>query len=358
MPRTNTTPSPAGSGLDRGSDLSRTFSALKWFLALTVVADHFLRPHEITFLGTTYQTGTYPGFREIYLFVFSFLKNYAVPIFFFMSGYLLNTGRDFTTAEYVPLLKRRLRRLAVPFLVWISVGLAITGPVEYPLMIRSIVGLRAFPDMNVPLWYLRDLMLALCMVPLLNILLKRIDWRIITTAAALAFLVLFNDSRGWRLEVATFFFTLGYVMRRYDVDVIALFRRMFPWSCAAYPVLGLVHLYCLDSYPEAAILAKNVNICMALPLYVYLFYIMVRKGWVKGSAFLASASFLVYVLHYPMMHVVRDAMLYLFHPADGSPWGTAVILASYLLLVMMILGLFRLMHRFFPRQLAYLTGGR
>lgn len=107
---------------DRSSTLSRTFSAVKWILALTVVADHFFRPETIGVGNAAFDTGTFPVYGFICRLVESFLKNYAVPVFFFMSGYLAwHVGTSGYTS-WMPRLRRRLAGLAVPFLIFSIFG--------------------------------------------------------------------------------------------------------------------------------------------------------------------------------------------------------------------------------------------
>lgn len=369
--------------LDRQSVLSRTFSALKWFLALTVVADHFLRPIDVDTPTLTFHTHTYPLFPEIYFFIVSFLKNYAVPVFFFMSGYLLYSSTPFSTKDYLPTLRKRIRRLGIPFLIWSIFGFLTAAlfaaililyldadlsvfpfhdgnSLNTPLLIRSLFGIRAFPDTNVPLWYMRDLILILCLIPLLHSAIRHIDWRIFTTALILIFILLFDDSDGWRFEVAALFFSTGYFLRLHDIDFIPVFKRVFPFSAALYIILGSTHFYLVynELNPLAASVVKNINICNGVPFFIYLFYILVERGWVKGSAWFASASFFIYVTHYPLQRILYHTVIATFKPADGSPSGTVMIILSYVILVGGITALYALLHKFFPKFISLTSGGR
>lgn len=95
---------------------------MKWILALTVVADHFFRPETIGVGNAAFDTGTFPVYGFICRLVESFLKNYAVPVFFFMSGYLAWHVGSSGYSTWIPRLRRRLAGLAVPFLIFSIFG--------------------------------------------------------------------------------------------------------------------------------------------------------------------------------------------------------------------------------------------
>lgn len=364
---------------NRDSSLSRTFSALKWFLALTVVADHFFRLKILNIDGNQYDLTSYTYLPEICGLIQSFLKNYAVPVFFFMSGYLMYLSGEFKWDKFVPKLKKRIKRLGIPFIVWSIFGMAVAygvyvihalngapdnlpyvenGKFEYVSFFRNLLGLHAFPEQNVPLWYLRDLIIMICLLPIVHIIIKKLDWRAFLTVALGMFLIFFKDHRGLRLEVGILFFYFGYFMRYNDIDIILLFKKVFPYAVALYVLLGLFYFFYYNEYNKLAILAKNINICISVPMFVYLFYTMVNRNWINGNMFLASASFFLYLTHYPLQEVFRDMMFSIFRPQHGSVGGTLTFIGAYLLMILSIVSIFYFMRRLFPRQMGFLLGTR
>lgn len=234
---------------NRNSVLSRTFSSLKWILALTVVADHFIRLTDLTINGVLIPMESYPGLQTLFLIIVSFLKNYAVPVFFFMSGFLLTPDKDIKWKNWLPILRRRITRLLIPFIIWGLFGIVITlfftllhngakgGSIEMPPFYENgilypgkffitLFGIKGFPNYNVALWYMRDLIVAIIAVPFIHLLLKIINWRIFIAAAAIIFVAIFNNGRGWRPEVALLFFYAGHLMRYHDIDILKLFGSM------------------------------------------------------------------------------------------------------------------------------------
>lgn len=370
---------------DRNSTLSRTFSAVKWFLALTVVADHFLsilmqNP------GGKFFFVDYPFLNEIVLFFSAFFKNYEVPVFFFMSGYLLYTGESFSMKSYKPVLKRKLWGLFKPYMIWWLIGLIIMVlftivmirtygedtdintifiyegvELNIPRTLFKLIGMNFFPEVNVSLWYLRVLMIALCMVPVIKWVIKYVDWRFVLLILAIMFVGISHDQRDIRVEVTAFFFTLGYLLRAKDVNIIQLSRRIFPYAAIFYVAIGAFFIYefCKDADSLRAInVAKSVNIILGVPLVLYSFYFLVSRNIIAGSAFLASASFFFYVAHYPLCHIVYQAGLGIYQPEPGSIGGILLVVGSYLFIVFFLLGMYYLLDRYFPRVRRFLSAGR
>lgn len=369
---------------DRNSALSRTFSALRWFLALIVVADHFFRQETIHIGTGVYDTSSYPAYVFICRFVESYLKNYAVPVFFFMSGYLAFKTDAVTCRSWMPHLRRRLRGLAVPFVIFSLFGFLmrystflpgfITGrhPAETAFspyfphgafdtagFISDFFGLSCyFPLGNVPLWYIRDLACLLILLPLLHSVLRKCGGTVVLAALCMLFLLTFHDADDWRPQVGLLFFTAGLWMRSRGLSMTRTFSRIFPYAAVLYPLLATAHMIFGAEYPAAAAIIKNINICLAVPLTIYSFYLCVGKGWIKGSAFLASASFFIYVIHSPVIWAFKHTALHILSPADNHPSGTMTMLAAFLALIAAITALYACLSRLTPRLTAILSGSR
>lgn len=369
---------------DRNSTLSRTFSAVKWFLALTVVADHFFRLLVIKNPGGEYSFLEYPFVNEIALFVSSYLRNFAVPIFFFMSGYLLYTGDNYSFKTYKPILKRKLSGLFKPYVIWWCIGLVVmliftivmiyglgSSPeisslytdegFNIPRVIAKLIGFGAHPEANRSLWFIRDLMFALCVVPVIQWIIRYVDWRYVIMALAVIFVAIFHDQRGIRFEVVALFFTTGYLMRAKDVNIVVLSKRIFPYAAVLYVLIGALFIYAFCANPDnlrIICVAKNISIILTVPLVIYLFYYLVSRNVIAGSAFLASASFFIFVAHFPLCDVIYHASFGIFQPEPGSIAGTMVLIGSFLFLIFFLLGVYYMLDRYFPRVKRFLSAGR
>ncbi len=107
--------------LGRDTAISKTITVLRWPLAALVILDHYFRLQLIdgTMASSWNDSQT---ISTIEAFIISFLKNYPVPVFFFISGYLLYLG-DSPRANYVMKLKKLPRGILLPYIFWIVFAL-------------------------------------------------------------------------------------------------------------------------------------------------------------------------------------------------------------------------------------------
>lgn len=170
----------------------------------------------------------------------------AVPTFFLISGYFFFyhlTKWDKTV--YAIKLSKRIKTLLIPYLLWN--GIPILGIILLRLLIGmksgtslsmvrefcdSIGWLRAFWDcgiykghpFDVPLWYIRDLMVCSVCSPIIYLLIRRLG---LIYVMGIGYLFLTNvwvnitgfDSRAW------FFFSLGAYLSLHNLNMVYLFRK-------------------------------------------------------------------------------------------------------------------------------------
>lgn len=369
---------------DRSSVLSRTFSSLKWFLALTVVADHFFRITPTTAGGVAFDTASYPGFTFICDFVSHFIKNYAVPVFFFMSGYLAYRSDILKRNDWKRILRKKTRALVIPFLAFTLFGIlvlyalnlilyfkgfmqasvafmpfiAADGSMDFSNLGSMIIGIGSdtyFPYYNVPLWYVRDLFALFLLLPAIHYAVRRLNAPCLFIILALA-LILLTGACFARPQVGLFFFTWGYWMRSRHIDPEKSFCRILPIVVILYPLLSTVCLFLSDTHPELTRIIHNANTILIVPFLIGIFSILVRNGILSGSGFLASASFLLYVTHLCWMWIFKDIILRTVNPADGSIAGTLSLLATYIILIITTLILYNALSVYTPRFLNLICG--
>ena len=67
-----------------------------------------------------------PAYEAVYYFVMSFLAEYSLAIYFFISGYVFFLGvDDFTLGVWKRKLRNRLKTLLIPFIGMIDIGSSI-----------------------------------------------------------------------------------------------------------------------------------------------------------------------------------------------------------------------------------------
>lgn len=179
----------------------------------------------------------------------------AVPVFFFISGLLFFLSMaQWSRGMYLSKLRRRLRTLLVPFVVWNIIAVFFLllarhndGKAMLPYLNSHYwVGLlwdgnRGYPA-NVPLWYVRDLMVMCLLSPVIYWLLSRLRVLPVVTLLAVYLAGVFPPIHGLSIE-ALAFFTTGAYFAVSRTDVVGVFGRVGVPVAVATVLLMFADLY-------------------------------------------------------------------------------------------------------------------
>jgi surface polysaccharide O-acyltransferase-like enzyme len=295
----------------------------------------------------------------------------AVPLFFLMSGYLFFLGFEWSKQSYFAKLRSRARTLLIPFLFWnvyalliVAVAQSIPATQRFisrgsPLIasfttfdyLNALLGLTRHP-IAFQFWFIRDLMIAVLLVPLIYFLLKH---------APLPFLAVL--SVGWFLGVwpvsipssaAILFFSAGGYLAWTDRSLFAL-DRYGPRIVGLYlPVLMLDVLWKGQPY---SLYLHNAGVVLGIVAGLYATKLAAEseavKSWLLG---LSSASFFVFAAHIPLLQVVEKSLRVV------SPQSTSASLALYFVspaaVVAILVLAYRVLSWLAPRFTGFVTGGR
>lgn len=296
----------------------------------------------------------------------------AVPLFFFISGFLFFVGAPLDRAGFGAKLGRRVRTLLVPYLFWnVALALALAlahvvpaargllsgaqgafieaGPLAWA---DAILGVTRAP-VAYQFWFIRDLMLVVLLAPLLDLVLRRAAW-LGLVAFGLPWLthtwpiaipgavgLLFFYLGGWAAQRAGSPFLLDRWTVRLGVLYVALVAAL---------VLGLTGA----AFPYVHQIAIVLGMAVALGSTRA---VLARPRANAALAALAGAAFFVFAAHEPLLTITRRVAA----KATG-PMGPALDLALYCLLpTLVIIGLVvvhRALRRAAPRFVDTITGGR
>lgn len=295
----------------------------------------------------------------------------GLPVFFFLSGFFAGKRSEevLSWSGYGTMLKKKVRSLAVPYICWnllfivfyLSVGSFIPRIGQRVASFRLDTAWGAFnlllgvtrKPIDAPLWFIRDLFLIFCFMPLLVWLMKRAWWLLV--AGALLLLVFpFGVYRNWYSVV---FFTLGLVAAKRSFDL----RQFEKWRWLAISV-WIVFSVCLYWY------VTSRNLYRPDPRASIWFYIAATFAWLgiarwtdfgKDSFFarhVTPASFFIYCSHFLFCSMLLHTLA---GKVPDSPFKMAIL---YFVFIGagggLILAIFYLGRRFCPKMLAILSGGR
>lgn len=148
------------------------------------------------------------------------ISHVAVPVFFFLSGFLFLRGCD-GWQQYGVKLKKRVRSVVIPYVVFNLIAIAV-----YCVKAHTMVGIGEFWTMMVvrpqdfPLWYLKILMVMFVTVAPLMLLRQRLLDIVLLVALLAGYLVYgYVESPYAQLLIGGTFFTLGAFCCRYKSDL-------------------------------------------------------------------------------------------------------------------------------------------
>jgi surface polysaccharide O-acyltransferase-like enzyme len=304
------------------------------------------------------------------------LGRVAVPLFFFISGFLFFRNIDgFTKQDYLKKLKSRGKTLLIPYLFWNITVLLIfyvaqsvptldmwfNNKVEYNF--RYILEtLWGFDNDNTPVayqfWFIRDLMVAVALTPVIYFYIKRTrGYGVLLLGVLWFFNWWFGFVGGYGLSiVAVFFFTAGAWFGSNKRNLIDDMSKVKYWSFTLYPLLVIADL--LTKKYTGNIYIHNAGIIAGIAFWFNLVASLLRTGKVGVNRFLAASSFFVFAIHEPLLLSKIRKVLYVIINPQSDLLITALYFLIVLVVVLIALGLYYLLKRFVPKFTAMITGGR
>ncbi len=374
--------------MENRTDLrSQALDLLRFPLAVVILTVHVFGTGVMTVHGVEYSLENIPVMSGVMGFINAFLKNQSVPIYFFISGYVFFIGDEFTKDVYVRKLKNRIKTLLIPYIIWNTAAILMQAALFLPYFRSLLSGLAMvetdwsftgvlqcywnltkgvfaalYPDagslfpQNVPLWFIRDLMIVVLCTPLIYRFLK---WA--RNYAVWLFGVSWFVLNYWQLghvlqlSAAFFFFSWGAYVSITKKDMLEYFGRFFKVSLVAYPLLSLLYVASVHWCPEITDTIKRLNVVAGLFFAYNVSAWLLKHNVCKVSAFLASASFFVYVTHALIYTNLLKLLFYLLRPVTQLE-----VISVYIFVVLIalasILSVFYLLHRYAPPILKIMTG--
>lgn len=337
-------------GMDR--TLSQTFDVLRFPLAVLVVYLHIVpMPTPETWIDTTACSVDMSIYHYCVLSV-SLIARAAVPLFFFMSAYLLGKGcQTISTSQYINRMKRRFFSLVVPYVIWNVVAWAyLKFLVKDEMPFANIFIAPA----NFPLWFLRNLIVLNLLYPLFVYAAK---YSKIYGVIAVFVLYIGSAMFGWIDEnsiTSAFYFYIGIWagLRNFSISQINV-----PFRVALCAVCVAVWLGYILLFPNVS----NVHwILMTLMMAVGVLiatYELVRRYDIRPIALLATGSYFIYLTHKVGATFVAKKFFF-FLPIESYYSQMVVFLVAPLITTAICIGMYKLLHITMPSVARIVNGGK
>jgi len=372
-----------GNGVMIGDYLSKKIRFLNALCMVFVVfihaynyTDTFLQPMTVITEGLHFGAMTQ-------FFLSNALLRSAVPLYFITSGFLFFAKRELTPKVYAQQIKKRIKSVLLVFLVVSAASFivcaaiyAITGPGLLPVIDeRMAVVSKGVMDalkigLNNPfafqLWFLMQLFLICLCTPVIDWLIRRFGALLPAVLFVLWAFDINLDIGGWRVFNGDtyLFFTFGAYLGIKKVQLPGMQEPAGKKGTACMLIAALIVLSAAytvlcavtgESVTEQLILYKLVSIVGVAAVW-YLYELVPERFTASRSwRVLQEQSFVVFLLHEPLMHILYSLGL----SASSADWMHMLLYFGLPLLMILLMsgaGIFmkkhcRPMHRL-------LTGGR
>ena len=358
--------------------ISKTIDFLRFPMIVGVVFIHS-NMQVVNIQGTLIRFDKWPAVAFIMNFFSSVLADVCVPLFFFFSGFLFFYYSDFSKYTYINKIKKRIRTLLVPYLIWNFVAFLIlliqVHPrivVFFPLLKDYRVDIVSFLSsfwvtnlpismsgpanpINTPLWFIRDLMILVLLSPIIWWLIKKMCYFFIIFLGVIWFFS-FGECIGLPnlCHQSIFFFPLGAYFGINKLNFVEMTQKVY-WIPFVYIAIAL--LDALTRVTHFSYVIHNVEILIGMMALVYISSSMIKRRIVQVNTFLVGASFFVYALHNLFLGKLTKVIVMLVQP--NSPISVLLIYYSMPFIAIIIcLSLYKFLCSKIPSFCSVITGGR
>lgn len=300
----------------------------------------------------------------------------AVPLFFAISGYLFFINiKNGSFTEFQLKFRKRLKSLVLPYLFWSICGILLflilqSVPISKPFFTNQLIHDYSIPKVistvfinPIPhqLWFVRDLMVLVCLSPILYWLIKYIRYFVIliflsTWICNLNYLIFSNE--------ALLFFAVGAYLGLEKSYLLSIklnnntvnYFSLGTWimlvvSKTIFTYIGLGDVWLYMILHKLSILVGIIAIWL---LYDHLFNQMdISK---KRFYFLLEFNFFLYAFHEPLLTIIKKAFYFIFGQSDLSSLINYLFAPSIAIFISILVGFY--VKKYLPRYYKLITGGR
>lgn len=361
---------PGGTVHQRGDttvDIDATVSARINLMRIVLISG-------IIFVHVPYDPATNPylgqfgGLDWMRVFLADSLFRIGVPCLSAISGYLL-FYRGWNTFDYRKTLRTKASTILVPFLLWNFAFLALVYAAQ-----SNGIGFGYLPDVvnatprelmnlgfaietwpiNLPLYFLRDLLLCLLLSPLIAMAILRYPRTVL--ALALAFAVLPVPNGIFLKKSILFGFSFGVFAALHRIDIKRMDRIAGPVVLA---VLTGAVLLSFALYANGAEFPVWLDMLRSLAAISGIFgawalsALLIRTGPGQALSRLGGLSFWIFCAHYPLL-----ILFWMVWNRLGIPDYPLFYVASPILALAILVATHAAARRWLPALHAILTGRR
>jgi len=294
------------------------------------------------------------GVSRIVENISSILTEVAVPFFFVVSGFFFLRKDCDSVNSYCSMVKNKFRTLMLPFVIWNLVGMLVMGIVAFDQVCDKTFGehLRTFlfSEWYGPLWYVRDLITIMLLVPLYGWIFKMRNYIPFIIIGALLFLYWKPVDCSWISSEGLFFFFVGGLLSKRD-SLLEVKMGVLPTAVLVVTWLsltGVIYWFSNMYVEKLCILSGMMSVWFVLD-----------RCPMRMSTLLfrySSFAFFLYVTHFYVEKVLKNGVASFFYGNDIAATITYLLVPIVTILLVVPAGV--LWKRISPKSYSIVVGGR
>lgn len=365
---------PLDSAYANPSLTSKVISFLRFPLIIGVVFIHSV-PHAVKLGGTSMvDMADFGIYNIVNILISQRIARIAVPLFFFISGYLFFNKGSFSKSAYLDKLKKRSKTILLPYVIWNIFVIIMTWAIQvfgsgllsgdHKLIVdwSAYDWLLSFWDYSegypicFQFWFLRDLMVVMLMSLLIFYGIKYLKkwWVIILGLLWITVILPEGKIPGFTIS-SFFFFSFGAYYGINKINFVHIMKPLMLWSIVSYTIICAVSIVFRNT--EWAGYLSNINIVIGIVAVITLTSHFIHKGKWHVNPFLSESSFFIYAFHAVLLNFIVK-----FSVKQILPTTDAEIILIYLIApivtIFICLGIYYVLKRYLPTFTSIITGGR
>ena len=318
-------------------------------------------------------------YNFIRLFTVQVIARIAVPAFFIISGFLFFFNVTFFDKNnYLIKLRKRFKTLFIPYVIW---NVLATLPI-YDLSLYFFKGIPLNLDhnlleifwnnscdiwydrfgfehhlcypLNVPLWYIRDLIMMVIVSPIIYHLIKNIPFLFFSLLTICGISGIWIDLIGFHYD-AVLFFSLGAILGIRKINLVEFCSKIAKINYVITIITMIVLTYTLSTKNPSyglkyffyiSCICSIVNLCSTF----------LQKRYIKPINILQKSTFFIYAYHNLPSSIILVAVTSLVYKLPISNI-CAFLLIPFIKVVYCLL-IYSFLEKKCPKILGFITGSR
>ncbi len=364
---------------------SLLINMLRPFLLLIVIINHCTLDYGQIMGETSHLGGAV--FQVIQVFLGKTITPSAVNCFFLISGFLFFLKSQGTQIDLKQKLRKRFHSLLVPYLIWNVLGIVCLillavlkgngvddftfGRIVVYLWCSNVwsedtVNLLGWPTpmygpIDIPLWYLRDLIVVTLFSPLIYRILRLLRYKFLLLVGLLYVLNIWTSLPGFSID-SLFYWSVGAYLSMNNKGFFPLFTKGITFLVIVVTVSILPVVTWLMVVREHIVLTGLLQRILTMGLicvYIQIFgYFAWNRKQIKVPEFILTSCFFVYAIHdFPRINPIGMVRSLCSNMLRDN-LQIIIYLITPIMVYVLSLMLYIITKRFMPKICTILSGGR